>query len=111
MTHPEPTRGEPLGSLVKTPRSKNAGVDMVTFDVFFKGPDEYQRVMAGGRLAPAAIADLYGIAEAEIATYVPMPHLDALKFTIRRPRPSGGPGDADVFGSQQYAPLLDVVIP
>jgi hypothetical protein len=35
----------------------------------------------------------------------------AIKFTIRRSIPSGSPGDGDIFGSQQYGPLLDLVIP
>jgi hypothetical protein len=32
-------------------------------------------------------------------------------FTIRRFRPSRGMGASDLFGSQQYAPLIDVEIP
>jgi hypothetical protein len=35
----------------------------------------------------------------------------AIKFTIRRLRPSGGMGEGDLSGSQQYAPLFDVEIP
>jgi Domain of unknown function (DUF4387) len=35
----------------------------------------------------------------------------AIKFTIRRDRPSGSPGERDVFGAQQYAPLFDLPIP
>jgi Domain of unknown function (DUF4387) len=35
----------------------------------------------------------------------------AIKFTIRRSIPSGSPGDGDIFGRQQYGPLLDLVIP
>jgi hypothetical protein len=103
--------GAPLGSLVKTLRSKNAGVQLVTFDIFFKSREDFDRVLASGRLSPPAIADLYRIDEGLIVNHVTMPDLNAVKFTIRRPRSSGGPGDADVFGSQQYAPLLDVVIP
>lgn len=102
--------GEPLAALVKTLRSKNAGVELVTFDIFFKDADAYERALSSDQLSPAGIASLYSIDEEAIATYVAMPQLNALKFTIRRPRSSGGPGDADVFGSQQYAPLLDVVI-
>nr|WP_241560135.1 DUF4387 family protein [Solirhodobacter olei] len=34
----------------------------------------------------------------------------AIKFTILRDRPSGSAGDGDIFGAQQYAPLLDVEI-
>jgi hypothetical protein len=25
--------------------------------------------------------------------------------------PSGSPGDADIFGAQQYGPLLDIEVP
>jgi len=35
----------------------------------------------------------------------------AIKFTFYRTSPSGSPGDGDVFGCQQYAPLMDVEIP
>jgi Domain of unknown function (DUF4387) len=34
-----------------------------------------------------------------------------IKFTIYCQTPSGSSGDADVFGSQQYGPLLDVEVP
>lgn len=105
------TTATPLASLVKTLRSKNAGVEMVTFDIFFKDAAGFQRATSSQPLSPDGIAALYRIDPEDIVTYVVMPQLDALKFTIRRPRRSGGPGDADVFGSQQYAPLLDVVIP
>ncbi|MEX1271528.1 MAG: DUF4387 domain-containing protein [Acidimicrobiia bacterium] len=103
--------GVPLGSLVKTLRSKNAGVELVTFDIFFKSREDFDRVLTSERLSTLAIADLYRIDEQLIVNHVTMPDLNAVKFTIRRPRSSGGPGDADVFGSQQYAPLLDVLIP
>jgi hypothetical protein len=35
----------------------------------------------------------------------------AIKITIRRPVDSGGIGDSDVYGAQQHAPLIDVLIP
>ena len=35
----------------------------------------------------------------------------AIKFTIRRTLASGSPGDGDIFGSQQYGPLLGLEIP
>jgi len=36
---------------------------------------------------------------------------NAIKFTTYRLRPSGSPGDPDIFGAQQYAPLLDIDVP
>jgi len=35
----------------------------------------------------------------------------AIKFTIARENGSGTPGDGDLFGSQHYAPLIDIPIP
>ena len=35
----------------------------------------------------------------------------AIKITIPRLVPSGDPGDTDVYGAQQHAPLLDIEIP
>ena len=48
---------------------------------------------------------------ARITDHVAFDPALAIKFTIRRRMPSGSPGDADIFGSQQYGPLLDLVVP
>ena len=34
----------------------------------------------------------------------------AIKVSFPRPHPSGSPEDSDVFGGQQYAPLLDLEV-
>jgi hypothetical protein len=36
---------------------------------------------------------------------------NAFKVALRRIRPSGAIGETDVFGAQQYAPLLDFEVP
>lgn len=46
-----------------------------------------------------------------ITDFVEYDPANAIKFTISRLKPSGSPGDSDVFGSQQHAPLLDIEIP
>ena len=48
---------------------------------------------------------------ARIADFVEFDPGNAIKFTIYRLRPSGSPGDPDIFGAQQYAPLLDIEVP
>ena len=35
----------------------------------------------------------------------------AIKLTIYRRMPSGSPGNAEIFSSQQYGPLLDIEVP
>jgi len=59
----------------------------------------------------AAICRLYAIDDARISDWVEYDPGYAIKFTFYRPQPSGSAGDPDIFGSQQYAPLLDVEVP
>ncbi len=100
-----------LAELAKTVRSKNAGVDKITFDIIFQSRENYELVKNSGVLSKAFVARLYGIDEKRITDFVTYDPAYAIKFTILRRAPSGSAGDADIFGAQQYAPLLDVEIP
>jgi hypothetical protein len=100
-----------LSALAKTIRSKNAGVDKITFDVIFRDRESYDRVRKSGALTRETIAELYKIPAGRISDFVEFDPALAIKFTIYRERPSGSAGDGDIFGSQQYAPLLDLGIP
>ena len=95
-----------LSEIAKTIRSKNAGVDKITFDIIF--PDD--RVRESGVLSRAAVCQIFGIEMAQITDHVEFDPALAIKFTIYRRIPSGSPGDADIFGSQQYGPLLDIEV-
>ncbi|MBL8698500.1 MAG: DUF4387 domain-containing protein [Alphaproteobacteria bacterium] len=100
-----------LRDLASTIRSKNAGVDHITFDVIFRERGNYERVRDSGVLSRDKVAALFGIPEARISHHTVFEPANAIKFTIRRLKPSGTPGETDVFGSQQYAPLFDVEVP
>jgi hypothetical protein len=100
-----------LSALAKTVRSKNAGVDKITFDVIFRDRQTYERVKESGAITRASVAHLYGIPETRISDFVAFDPACAIKFTIYRDRPSGSPGDTDIFGAQQYAPLLEIEVP
>lgn len=100
-----------LDALAKTIRSKNAGVDRITFDVIFRNRAEFDRVVSSGALTRDTVATLYRIAPERITDFVEYEPGLAIKFTIARSRPSGSPGDGDIFGAQQYAPLLGMEIP
>ena len=100
-----------LATLAKTIRSKNAGVDLITFDVIFTERSTYERVKRARVLTRESVCKLYGIAPERIADFVEFDPGNAIKFTIYRVRPSGSPGDPDIFGAQQYAPLLDIEVP
>ena len=100
-----------LTELAKTIRSKNAGTDKITFDIIFRERGAYELVKESGVITKASMAELYGIDETRITDFVVFDPAYAIKFTILRDRPSGSPGDPDIFGAQQYAPLLDIEIP
>jgi hypothetical protein len=100
-----------LSEIAKTIRSKNAGVDKITFDVIFPDRATYDRVRESGILSRAAVCRIFGVDLALISDHVEFDPALAIKFTIYRRMPSGSPGDADVFGSQQYGPLLDIEVP
>ena len=100
-----------LSQLAKTVRSKNAGVDLITFDVIFTDKAVYERVKRARVLTREAVLKLYKLAPERLADFVEFDPGNAIKFTIHRRRPSGSPGDPDIFGAQQYAPLLDIDVP
>ena len=103
-------RVERLTDLAKTIRSKNAGVDLITFDVIFSDKDTYERVCQSGALSRSAVCRMFRIDPDRITDHVAFDPALAIKFTIRRTMPSGSPGDGDIFGSQHFGPLLDVEI-
>lgn len=102
---------EELRNLAKTIRSKNAGVDHITFDIILRDRMTFERVRDSGVLDVQSIARLFGIEPERVSHFSSFEPANAIKFTIRRLRPSGSPGESDVFGSQQYAPLFFVEIP
>ena len=100
-----------LVDLAKTIRSKNAGTDKITFDIIFREKENYELVKASKTITKETMAKLYGIPEERICDFVEFDPAFAIKFTIYRSHPSGGPGEGDIFGCQQYAPLLDIEVP
>ncbi len=100
-----------LVDLAKTIRSKNAGTDRITFDIIFREKENYELVRKSGALSREKVAKLFNIPESRIVDFVEFDPAFAIKFTINRLVPSGSFGEGDIFGCQQYPPLLDVEIP
>jgi len=100
-----------LYELAKTIRSKNAGTDRITFDIIFREKENYEMVKRSKVLNKEFIARLYNITPERICDFVEYDPAFAIKFTIERREPSGSPGEGDIFGCQQYPPLLDIEIP
>ena len=100
-----------LSDLAKILRSKNSGPFEVTFDIFLKNQEDFQRVLSSGIFTPAKIALLYHVPESYIQTIACMEKAYGIKITMLRVVSSGTVGDRDVYGAQQAAPLMDILIP
>ena len=100
-----------LVDLAKVLRSKNSVPFELTMDILMPDEASYRRVMESGVLTKENIAKLYRIPIENIRTLAHMDAACGVKITILRTTPSGTVGDRDVYGAQQAAPLMDLMIP
>ncbi len=98
-----------LAQAAKLIRSKNAGPFWLTLDVMFDDPAVYRRVRDQQVITAGRIAGLYGVKPADVLVFAADSAL-AIKVSMPRAQSSGSPADSDVFGGQQYAPLLDLEV-
>jgi len=98
-----------LSDIAQVIRSKNAGPRRLTLDLMFRTDGDYQRVAQSPALSAERVGSLYGLNAADV-TVIPYPVGRAIKIVLARPIMAGDPGDRDVYGAQQHAPLLEVEI-
>ena len=98
-----------LGELAKLIRSKNAGPFWLTLDVMFDDRETYEAVRDQRVLTVDLVSRLYGQPKERVLVFAHDAAL-AIKVSLPRPHSSGSPLDTDVFGGQQYAPLLDLPV-
>jgi len=100
-----------LDELTVAVRSKNAGVDQVTFDIIFRDRATYDKVISSGAITDESICKLFGIERSQMSHFVCFDVANAIKFTLYRSIPNGSPGDWDILGCQQYGPLVELEVP
>ena|ERR671914_1160573 len=91
-------------------RSKNAGPYELTLDIIFTERDVYEQVVAADSISRQLITELYHVVDSDILELVAFDPAAAIKITMRRQRTAGDIGETDVYGAQQHAPLLGLVI-
>lgn len=101
--------GTLLAALALVVRSKNAGPTMLTLDLFFRDSEGFSRAAASAKLTADAVAQLYGLNPGQVQRHL-LPDIRAIKFSLPRSICAGTPGDGDVYGSQQHAPLLGIML-
>ena len=94
--------------LARVVRSKNSGPYELVLDVIFKDRAMYDALRTSGQFSEAALAKAYGVELAEIRNIIWFEPANAVKVVMPRRIVSGAPGDSDVYGAQQHAPLLSM---
>lgn len=99
-----------LWQVTKLIRSKNAGPFELTFDVIFKDDATYRKVRDAKIINSEWFARTYRLTP-EVVSVINYDAASAIKITIPRPTISGDVDDTDVYGGQQYGPLVDLEVP
>ena len=99
-----------LWEVTRLVRSKNAGPFVLTFDVMFDDAEVYKRVRDSAVLNKELVARLYNTAVDDVM-FFNCDNALAIKFSIPRPNFSGDLMDSDVFGGQQFGPIVDIEVP
>lgn len=100
----------PITEVVDVIRSKNAGPYELTLDLIFKDKTTYREIRDKGIISKELISKLYRISEDKIVSIINFGPANAIKITIVRPCSAGAPGERDVYGAQQHAPLLEIKV-
>ena len=100
-----------LYELAKVLRSKNAGPFEVTLDILFDDEKTYALVKNSHMITKESIANAYNMETKNIHHLVFFHPALGIKITMARDVSSGSPGDRDVYGAQQHAPLMNIEIP
>jgi hypothetical protein len=101
----------PLTDVASVVRSKNAGPFEITLDIIFRNERDYYDLKAIQYFTREALAALYQVPVEDVFDVVHFDPACAVKANLKRRTPSGGPGDSDVYGAQQHAPLLNLRVP
>ncbi|MCU0959105.1 MAG: DUF4387 domain-containing protein [Pirellulaceae bacterium] len=97
-----------LADVAHVIRSKNAGPFELTLDILFQDRRDFESARRAKVLDRAFIARLYRLPVEDVLRIIYFEPAHAVKITLRRRVVSGAPGDSDIYGAQQHAPLLDI---
>jgi hypothetical protein len=100
-----------LHDMAVTIRSKDAGVNRITFDIIFASGEDYEAALYSNAFTKGNVADVLDIAaEHVIGTYF-VDACNAIKISIERSNMSASLDERDVFGTQQQSALERMTIP
>lgn len=96
-----------LADIAAVIRSKNTSPFTYALDIIFREDADYEAFKADRLIDRSLIAALYGLPTERVLDVIYFDPARAVKVCLLRDVPSGAPGDRDVYGAQQHAPLLE----
>lgn len=92
-------------------RSKDAGINRLTFDIIFNSPASFEAALKSNLFFKDSVARILGVpSRAVVGTYF-VDSCNAIKITLDRPNISASIDERDVFGAQQQSSIEALTIP
>jgi hypothetical protein len=92
-------------------RSKDAGINRLTFDVIFTSAENYESALRSNVFHKDNVAKVLGLPPKRVVGTFFVDACDAIKITIDRPNISASMDERDVFGAQQQSAIECLSIP
>ena len=107
----EPELMQPLLEMAVVIRSKNAGINRLTYDVVFNSGADYEAALHSNVFHKTQVAQLLQLPVEHVVGSFFVDTCNAIKITIDRPNISASPDEHDVFGAQQQSRLESLRVP
>lgn len=92
-------------------RSKDAGINRLTFDIIFTSPANYEAALRSNIFTKESVAKILTLpAERVVGTFF-VDSCNAIKISIDRPNISASADERDVFGAQQQSAIELLSVP
>src|SRR6202042_3028262 len=107
----EPIGAQRLLDMAIVIRSKDAGINRLTFDIIFTSGENYEAALRSNVFNTNSIAKVLSLpADRVVGTFF-VDTCNAIKISIDRPNISASVDERDVFGAQQQAAIEALTIP
>ena len=111
-----PPRGELHGTrrlldMAIVIRSKDAGINRLTFDIIFTSPGDYESALRSNAFCKEQVAQTLGLPPERVVGTFFVDACNAIKISIDRPKISASVDEHDVFGAQQQSAIERLSIP
>ncbi len=108
--------GAPIGShrlldMAVVIRSKDAGINRLTYDIIFTSGENYEAALHSNVFARCNVAKILNLPPARVVGTYFVDSCNAIKISVDRPNISASMDERDVFGAQQQVAIEQMSIP